>query len=117
MSGSFPMIRGDEQVEGWLSQFPEIDSRPDLLSAITRPGRRAKSFRGSFFKKMNMLYQVPFIPDDSVAVTVLRLAHQQAKEDLIEYWEGKIPNAAFCQSVSALKERYRRMLKEIRRRS
>lgn len=113
--GSTPMIRGDEQVRAWVEGFPELDGRPELLREITRSGRRAKSFRRALFKKLDMLYQVPFIPDTGTAQTALRLIYQHCKVDLLHYWEGRVSDAALCQAVSCLKDRRRRMEREIRR--
>lgn len=110
---SLSMIRGPEQVESWRDNFPELEGRRELIWQLTKPGRRAKSFRHALFSKMDRLYQIPFIPDDSTALHCLRLAHQDAKRDLLDYWEGRVPNAAMCQAVSCLKDRFKAMHSEV----
>jgi hypothetical protein len=106
-------------VEGWLGTFPELDGRPELLAALTAGTRLARSFRRALFKRLEVLHQVPFIPDDHLASHVLHLAYEHDKATFLGSWEGRdgLRRAAVAQAVSALKDAYRNSVSEIRERT
>lgn len=99
---------------GWLTSFPALRGRDELILKLQEPTREAQKFRNDLFKRLMLLDQILFIPNSHAALHILNDQYKTLKSEFIERWEyslGYEDHKSMCQAVSCIIDTY----KEIKR--